>query len=148
MENASKALLIAASVLVVILVIAFSMTIFNSNTDSVKYAENIGGALQSQSSSAVTSATTLISGGKEITFKISEKGDNKKQFKAKEGMTWEEFIKSGYNYSNYFSLTITGAVQDKDSSLNDKCYVREWDGLIQRGNMTIKSGYVYISDEP
>ena len=34
MENASKALLIAAAVLIVVLLIAFGMGIFNSATDS------------------------------------------------------------------------------------------------------------------
>ena len=52
MENASKALLIAAAVLIVILVIAFGMNIFNS-------AQDAGDASSASSAinSGVTSAT-------------------------------------------------------------------------------------------
>lgn len=42
MENASKALLIAAAVLVVILIIAFGMTIMNSSSDTTSQVSDIG----------------------------------------------------------------------------------------------------------
>lgn len=52
MENASKALLIAAAVLIVILLIAFGMKIFNSTEDTSGAAEQVGGAITSQSGDA------------------------------------------------------------------------------------------------
>ena len=42
MENASKALLIAAAVLVVILIIAFGMTIMNSSSDTTSQVSEVG----------------------------------------------------------------------------------------------------------
>ena len=62
MENASKALLIAAAVLIVILLIAFGMSIFNSTGDTSSQAEQVGTQIQSQTQSAATNAVTAIQG--------------------------------------------------------------------------------------
>ena len=56
MENASKALLIAAAVLVVILLIAFGMKIFNSTANVSGQSEATGKALQNQTNSASKAA--------------------------------------------------------------------------------------------
>ena len=55
MENASKALLIAAAVLIVILIVAFAMRIFNSAGDTSKDAQQIGNAITEQSGAASNS---------------------------------------------------------------------------------------------
>ena len=62
MENASKALLIAAAVLVVILIIAFGMRIFNSTSDVSSQADQTGQALTDQASKAQTAANSAITG--------------------------------------------------------------------------------------
>lgn len=56
MENASKALLIAAAVLIVILIIAFGMRIFNSAGTSTDDAAEIGNAITDQSAAGTNSA--------------------------------------------------------------------------------------------
>ena len=53
MENASKALLIAASVLIVIILIALGMRIFNSVGDASKDSSTVGNSIKKQSSGAV-----------------------------------------------------------------------------------------------
>ena len=62
MENASKALLIAAGVLIVILLIAFGMSIFNSTGDTSAQAEQVGTQIQTQTQSATTNALSAIQG--------------------------------------------------------------------------------------
>ena len=56
MENASKALLIAAAVLIVILLIAFGMRIMNSAGDASTSATSTGQELSNQTTSAATAA--------------------------------------------------------------------------------------------
>ena len=52
MENASKALLIAAAVLVVIVLIAFGMKIFNSTEGTSSEAQEVGQAIEDTAESA------------------------------------------------------------------------------------------------
>ena len=52
MENASKALLIAAGVLIVILLIAFGMSVFHSTGDSAGQAEAVGESTSMQTFNA------------------------------------------------------------------------------------------------
>ena len=60
MENASKALLIAAAVLIVILIIAFGMRIFNSTSDVSGQADSTGKALSNQAGLAQNAASSAI----------------------------------------------------------------------------------------
>lgn len=62
MENASKALLIAAAVLIVILLIAFGMRIMNSSGNASSQAETTGKAISSQATAAANAANTAIKG--------------------------------------------------------------------------------------
>lgn len=62
MENASKALLIAAAVLIVILLIAFGMRIFNSAGDTSGDAVKVGNQLTGQSGKAANVVNSSISG--------------------------------------------------------------------------------------
>ena len=62
MENASKALLIAAAVLIVILLIAFGMRIFNSTSDVSGQAQSTGKALSNQASQAAGTAQNALQG--------------------------------------------------------------------------------------
>lgn len=62
MENASKALLIAAGLLIVILLVAFGMSIFRSTGDTSADAEKVGTAITEQSGTAATGAVTAITG--------------------------------------------------------------------------------------
>ena len=57
MENATKALLIAAAVLIVILVIALGMRIFNSTSGAAKDAADAGKTISNSTSAATASAT-------------------------------------------------------------------------------------------
>lgn len=62
MENATKALLIAAAVLIVILLIAFGMRIFNSTSDVSGQATSTGTQLSNQTGVAADSASNALSG--------------------------------------------------------------------------------------
>ena len=62
MENATKALLIAAAILIVILLIAFGMRIFNSTSDTSEQAQAIGKGISEQTGQASLSAIASISG--------------------------------------------------------------------------------------
>ena len=60
MENASKALLIAAAVLIVILLIAFGMRIFNGSTSVQSQADQVGQQITQQAAGAGQAATDAI----------------------------------------------------------------------------------------
>ena len=62
MENASKALLIAAGVLIVILLIAFGMSIFNSTGDTSADAAEVGSQIKDKSQAAADYTNTVLSG--------------------------------------------------------------------------------------
>ena len=62
MENAWKALLIAAAVLIVISLIAFGMRIFNSTSDISGDATDTGKALSNQAAVAANSAQSALQG--------------------------------------------------------------------------------------
>ena len=61
MENASKALLIAAAVLIVILLIAFGVGIFNSAQDAGS-ADEAAGSIKSGVEGASTNLNTTLQG--------------------------------------------------------------------------------------
>ena len=67
MENATKALLIAAAVLIVILLLAFGMKIFNSTSDVSGQATSTGEALGNQAAAAANSAVDAVEGLSEWT---------------------------------------------------------------------------------
>lgn len=62
MENATKALLIAAAVLIVILLIAFGMRIFNSTSDVSGKATATGTELSNKTGAASSSAQNALQG--------------------------------------------------------------------------------------
>lgn len=62
MENATKALLIAAAVLIVILLIAFGMRIFTSTSDVSGQATSTGKELSNQTNAASSSAQNALQG--------------------------------------------------------------------------------------
>ena len=70
MENASKSLLFAASVLIVILLIAFGITIFNSSRNSAEESQTVGESLSSATSSAkIKTILSMIDYKDETIFK-------------------------------------------------------------------------------
>lgn len=62
MENATKALLIAAAILVVILLIAFGMRIMNQSGNAAKAGSDMGGSLSNQSTVAKDNAIKSVDG--------------------------------------------------------------------------------------
>ena len=72
MENASKALLIAAAVLIVILLIAFGMRILNSNDDTGEQADQ---AAQSTSMQTFNARITQYAGKKQ-NWQNSQRSNN------------------------------------------------------------------------
>ena len=62
MENASKALLIAAAVLIVILLIALGMRIMKSTGDVSTGATQVGDQLSNRATAASSAANTAIQG--------------------------------------------------------------------------------------
>lgn len=65
MENASKALLIAAAVLIVILLVAFGMRIFNSTSETAKSATYIGNEMNQKTKTASQSLVDMLNGKKD-----------------------------------------------------------------------------------
>ena len=61
MENATKALLIAAAVLIVILLIAFGMRIINSTSDVSGQATSTGTQISNKTGVAANSASDALS---------------------------------------------------------------------------------------
>jgi len=76
MENASKALLIAAALLIVILLISFGIKIFNSSKDSSKDAQAVGESIVSSTSSARISAILSMIDYKDDTVFLNFIKDN------------------------------------------------------------------------
>lgn len=117
MENASKALLIAAGTLVVILVVTFGIKTFNSTSDSMIVAKDTGKAIDNQTAQATDYAISGITGA---TMNSSESTSNKftftigfpnnkwqyenRTFTAEEGMTWKKWCASSYNINNDFYI--------------------------------------------
>ena len=62
MENASKALLIDAAVLIVILLIAFGLHVFNATGDTSADAEQVGQQITQQSGAAAQATNTALQG--------------------------------------------------------------------------------------
>ena len=62
MENATKALLIAAGILIVILLIAFGMSVFNATGDTSADAEQVGQQITQQSGAAADATNKIIQG--------------------------------------------------------------------------------------
>lgn len=62
MENATKALLIAAAVLIVILIIALGMRIFNSTSGATSSATSTGEAIDNQTTQAADAANSALQG--------------------------------------------------------------------------------------
>lgn len=62
MENATKALLIAAAVLIAILLIAFGMRIFSSTSDVSSQASSTGTQISEEAKKAETAANSALDG--------------------------------------------------------------------------------------
>ena len=62
MENASKALLIAAAILIVILLIAFGVSVLNSSGDVGDQATSTGTAIANQTGAAANAAKDTLNG--------------------------------------------------------------------------------------
>lgn len=60
MENATKALLIAAAVLIAIVLIALGVNLLNAAGDTSGDAENVAGAIQDSSKNAAGSVTGTL----------------------------------------------------------------------------------------
>lgn len=60
MENATKALLIAAAVLIAIVLVALGVNLLGSAGDTSEDAKNVSDALQTQTSGAATNLVTDI----------------------------------------------------------------------------------------
>lgn len=110
MENASKALLIAASVLIVIILIAFGMRIFNSVDDTSKDSYAIGNDITKQSSGAVD--------------------DLQKTFDKINGQNSQSEI-SPQNFNNKISFNVEGHTHSIEYCQNNcgKLYTINLDGL-------------------
>ena len=76
MENATKALLIAAAVLIVILLIAFVMRIFNSTSDVSGQATSTGTQLSNKTGVAANSANDALKGLNGWTDKYNNNATN------------------------------------------------------------------------
>jgi len=72
MENATKALLITAAVLIVIVLIAISVMLLNSNQDVQSQAKSSSAGIQEQSNQAASSAISSMDGISKIKYTPEE----------------------------------------------------------------------------
>ena len=121
MENASKALLIAAAVLIAILLIATGVRIVSSADDTGRQAELVGTTLNDGTSSAtdkLSAELSKISGDNTIKFTVKVISTNDECLKTiayttSEDMTWEMFAKTSNNSDGYYKVaTYTGGRVD------------------------------------
>ena len=109
MENATKALLIAASILIVIILVAIGVRLLNSTKNTADQAKNVSNSLDNTSQKAIDSITTALdkqNNNSATTDAISVKiyltqgGALYANITAKKNMTWQEFANSSYNNIN------------------------------------------------
>lgn len=99
MENATKALLIAASVLVVIVIIALGIKLLNSSSNTSENAKNVGESISKQTEIAVAS--------------ISDSNGLKEVLNAKTSNEFNNF----FTKNNYIGENVQGqkVIELKDS---------------------------------
>lgn len=121
MENATKALLIAAAVLISIVLTAVGVKIVSSTGDTAGQASEVSDALTSGTSSAsekVSQELAKISGDESIKFTVKVISTSKEclktiEYTASKEMTWEEFAKTSNNSDGYYKVaTYTGGRVD------------------------------------
>ena len=103
MENTSKALLIAAGVLIVILIITFGIKIFSSSSDSIKTATETGKTI----SERTREATDIIE--LSTTGKISFSEEN---LKTQTDLAYQQYIKQ-----NNPSISATEYIKNRLNSV-------------------------------
>ena len=109
MENASKALLIAAAVLVVIILIAFGMKIYTSSSETEKVATDTGKTISEKTEDASDIAISEITGkklNKNIKYYQNLGESNEKQITVEEAGLGDSF-KIGEEKFMIFSKTST-----------------------------------------
>ena len=117
MENASKALLIAAAILIVIVLIGFGVSVLNSGSEAIKKGEDVGGAIsqagKGEADKVVSVLGNLGSGsGGAASSRIIPEGVTYKQgsktYKAGEEMPSEAKTGDKYEYlDGYGDYTYT-----------------------------------------
>lgn len=121
MENATKALLIAAAVLISIVLTAVGVKIVSSTGDTSGQASEVSDALSSSTSSAsekVSQELSKISGDDSIKFTVKVISTNHECLKTinyttSKDMTWEMFAKTSNNSDGYYKVaTYTGGRVD------------------------------------
>lgn len=129
MENASKALLIAAGVLVVILIIAVSMRVFNSTNDITDDAYEVGESIETETLDASKGAISAL---KDITSKNLINVSNKR------------FRSNG----SYYSITATGFYIEpgKEYNLQFDYDIEYADYTVGCGIGIIRNGYYLYPD--
>lgn len=150
MENATKALLIAASVLIVIVLIALGVGLLNSTNNTSDQAKNASNLLGNSSSEAIDSVTAALnkynnSTPETISVDIhpTEFGGRYATITAEKNMTWQEFANSTYNNiglkinaSGYPIIEIEGTNYYLYNFLGGK--------TIQKKDMTIQGTSNYV----
>ena len=102
MENSTKALLIAASILIVIILVAISIRLLNSTNGTSDQAEIVSDALGNTSQKASDSITASLSKNNNkdtisVNIYLTQNGGLYANITAKKNMTWQEFANSNYN---------------------------------------------------
>lgn len=121
MENATKALLIAAGVLISIVLTAVGVKIVSSTGDTSEQASKVSEELSSGTRGATEKAKqelAKISGDKSIKFTVKVINTNNEclktiEYNTSEDMTWEMFAKTSNNSDGYYKVeTYTGGRVD------------------------------------
>lgn len=121
MENATKALLIAAVVLISIVLTAIGVKIVSSTGETSEQASKVSEALSGGTSSAtkpVRQELAKLSGDNSIKFTVKVISTNHEclktiEYTTREDMTWEMFAKTSNNSDGYYKVaTYTGGRVD------------------------------------
>ena len=122
MENASKALLIAAAVLIVILLIAFGMRIFGDTATTADGAKDVAGTL----SNATGQASDSLTKGPAYKKITSITGTNEDVFKQIKGSDLKTIVSNALTYNSYCKTKdemIYIGIQASTGSFNSKYFI-------------------------
>ena len=154
MENGTKALLIASSVLISILSIAFGTRIFNSTGEYAKDIQKISNTLNSETESVTELASGELSKAlqysgnqyndlkpDEIMFYFYLKNNNEflESFIAKKKMTWASFLAQRYDRNAKGSFSRMLNTDYLTYNLDNHCYYVTLDSKKVTGNNVIQS---------
>lgn len=156
MENATKALLIAAAVLIAIVLTAVGIKIVSSTGDTSEQASKVSEEISGGISSATETARQeleKLSGNNSNKFTVKVISSNNEclktiEYTTSEDMTWEMFAKTSNNSDGYYKVaTYNGARKDVSLEVDgtERYGLRTQAGDVVRRDDKIETNKVYYA---